>query len=160
MEKNKSFVSVEAHKGRTIAARLLPGTDLVTGIEEVCRAHHVQYGYFGSVMGSLRQATYVIAVPDPTAPMGFKYCEPLVEQGPIECICGQGVICQSEKGELLTHLHAHGVTPDGKNFAGHFSPGGNPVLATIDLVIVEVDGAKLMRRHDPAVGLVMFSPEL
>jgi hypothetical protein len=47
--------------------------------------------------------------------MGFKYCEPIVEQGPIEFICGQGVICQSEKGELLTHLHAHGVTPDGKN---------------------------------------------
>jgi hypothetical protein len=34
------------------------------------------------------------------------------------------------------------------------------VLATIDLVIVEVDGARLMRRFDPAVGLVMFSPEL
>ena len=67
MEKNKGFVSVEAHKGRTIAARLLPGTDLVTGIEAVCRAHHVQYGYFGSVMGSLRQATYVIAVPEPAA---------------------------------------------------------------------------------------------
>ena len=60
----------------------------------------------------------------------------------------------------MIHLHAHGVTPDGKNFAGHFSAGGNPVLATIDLVIVEVDGAKLMRRHDPVVGLVMFSPEL
>ena len=57
MEKNKTFVSVEAHKGRTIAARLLPGTDLVTGIEDVCRAHHVQYGYLGSVMGRLRQAT-------------------------------------------------------------------------------------------------------
>ena len=41
---------------------------------------------------------------------------------------------------------------------GYANPGGNPVLATIDLVIVEVDGAKLMRRHDPAVGLVMFSP--
>ena len=160
MEKNKSFVAVEAHKGRTIAARLLPGPDLVTGIEEVCRAHHVQYGFFGSVIGSLQQATYVIAVPEPTARMGFKYCEPIVEQGPIEFICGQGVICQSEKNEILIHLHAHGVTSDGKNFAGHFSAGGNPVLATIDLVIVEVDGAKLMRRFDPAVGLVMFSPEL
>ena len=151
MEKNKSFVSVEAHKGRTIAARLLPETDLVTGIEEVCRVHHIQYGYFASVIGSLQQATYVIAIPEPSAPLGFKYCERIIEKGPIEFICGQGVICQSEKNELLIHLHAHGVTPDGKNFAGHFSAGGNPVLATIDLVIVEVDGAKLMRRYDPQV---------
>ena len=160
MEKNKSFVSVEAHKGRTIAARLLPETDLVTGIEEVCRVHHIQYGYFASVIGSLQQAAYVIAIPEPSAPLGFKYCERIIEKGPIDFICGQGVICQSEKNELLIHLHAHGVTPDGKNFAGHFSAGGNPVLATIDLVIVEVDGAKLMRRYDPQVGLVMFSPEL
>ncbi|MHC1762642.1 MAG: PPC domain-containing DNA-binding protein [Negativicutes bacterium] len=156
---NKEFVSVEAHKGRTIAARLMPGTDLVTGIEAVCRAHHLQYGYFASVMGSLQKATYVIAVPEPTASLGFKYGDPIIEAGPIEFICGQGVICQSDKSETLIHLHAHGVTSDGKNFAGHFSSGSNPVLATIDLVIVEVDGAKLMRRYDPVVGLVIFSPE-
>ena len=35
-----------------------------------------------------------------------------------------------------------------------------PVLATIDMVIVEVDGAKMMRRFDPECGLVMLSPEL
>jgi len=157
---NKRFVAVESHKGRTIAARLLPGTDLVSGIEEVCLAHHVKYGYFASVMGSLQKATYMIPVPEGGAPLGFKYCDPITEEGPIEVICGQGVICQSENNELLIHLHAHGVTPDGKSFGGHFSTGGNPVLATIDLVIVEVDGAKLMRRYDPEVGLVMFSPEL
>ncbi|MBP2665156.1 MAG: hypothetical protein H6Q76_136 [Firmicutes bacterium] len=160
MAKHKDFVSVEAHKGRTIAARLLPGTDLVSGIEAVCREHHLQYGYFASVIGSLQKATFVIAIPEPTAALGFKYCEPRGEEGPIEVICGQGVICQSEKNEMLIHLHAHGVTPDGKNFAGHFSAGGNPVLATIDLMLVEVDGAKLMRRHDPIVGLEMFSPEM
>jgi predicted DNA-binding protein with PD1-like motif len=158
--RKNEFVSVEAHKGRTIAARLLPGTDLVTGIEAVCRAHHVQYGYFASVIGSLQQAQYVIPVSDPEAPLGFQYCPPIIKKGPIEVICGQGVICQSEKGELMMHLHAHCVTADQKSFAGHFSAGGNPVLATIDLVLVEVDGAKLMRRYDPVVGLVMFSPEL
>ena len=160
MADNNLFVSAEAHKGRTIAARLLPGVDLLTGIESVCQAHNVQYGYFASVMGSLRQACYVNAVPDPEALMGFKYGDTIQEQGPIEFICGQGVICQSDKGGRRIHLHAHGVTPTGKNFAGHFSAGGNPVLATIDLVIVEVDGAKWLRRFDPAVGLEMFSPEV
>ena len=83
MAKSKEFVSVEAHKGRTIAARLLPGADLVSGIEAVCKVHHLQYGYFASVIGSLQKATYVIAVPEPTANLGFKYCDPLVEEGPV-----------------------------------------------------------------------------
>ena len=97
METNKGFVSVEAHKGRTIAARLLPGTDLVAGIESVCRAHRVQYGYFGSVIGSLQKATYIVPLPDPTAPLGFNFSEQLAEVGPIDLLGGQGVICQSEK---------------------------------------------------------------
>ena len=33
LSQDKQFISVEAHKGRTIAARLMPGTDLVSGIE-------------------------------------------------------------------------------------------------------------------------------
>lgn len=159
MEKTAGFVAAEAHKGRTIVARLLPGTDLVTGIEQVCAAHHVQYGYFGSVIGSLQRATFVIAVPDAAALLGFKYCEPIELAGPIELVGGQGVICRSEAGEIMVHLHAQGVTPTQQTFGGHFSAGGNPVLATVDLVIVEVDGAKLLRRFDPECGLAMLSPE-
>ncbi|HWR31536.1 MAG TPA: PPC domain-containing DNA-binding protein [Negativicutes bacterium] len=151
---------MEAHKGRTIAARLMPGTDLVTEIEAVCRAHRLKYGYFASVIGSLQKAQYVISIPKVDASHEMKTCVPIIEEGPVELVCGQGVICQSEKGELMIHLHAHGITADQKNFAGHFSAGGNPVLATIELIIVEIDGAKLMRRYDPIAGLVMFSPEL
>lgn len=160
LPQDKQFVSVEAHKGRTIAAHLKPGTDLVSGIEAVCQKHHIEYGYFGSVMGSLSKATYIIPLKDPTQPLGFRFCEPIEVEGPIDLLGGQGVICQSEKGELMIHLHAQGVTPDRVVFGGHFSAGGNPVLATIDLVIVEFDGAKLMRRYDPQSGLMVFSPEL
>ena len=160
LSREKQFVSVEAHKGRTVAAHLKPGTDLVSGIEAVCQKHHIQYGYFGSVMGSLAKATYIIPLKDPTQPLGFRFCDPIEVDGPIDLLGGQGVICQSDKGERMIHLHAHGVTPDRIVFGGHFSAGGNPVLATIDLVIVEFDGAKLMRRYDPESGLMVFSPEL
>ena len=160
LSQEKQFVSVEAHKGRTVAAHLKPGTDLVSGIEAVCQKHHIQYGYFGSVMGSLAKATYILPYKDPTAPLGFRFCDPIEVDGPIDLLGGQGVICQSDKGERMIHLHAHGVTPDRIVFGGHFSAGGNPVLATIDLVIVEFDGAKLMRRYDPVSGLMVFSPEL
>lgn len=160
MEKRREFIAAEAHKGRTIVARLTPGTDLVTGIDAVCKAHNVQYGYFGSVIGSLQKAQFVIAIPDAKEMLGFKYGEPVKYAGPIEVICGQGVICQSEKGERMIHLHAQCVTSEHVCFGGHFSAGNNPVLATIDLVIVEVDGAKMMRRFDPESGLIMMSPEL
>lgn len=155
----KEFVSAEAHEGRTIVARLLPGTDLMDGIGKVCKEHRLQYGYFGSVIGSLQKATFVVAVPEKEALLGFKYCEPIELEGPIELVGGQGVVCQSEDGELMIHLHAQGSTPDQTAFGGHFSTGGNPVLATVDLVIVEVAGAKLMRRFDPVCGLAMLSPE-
>ena len=160
MEKEKQFVSAEAHKGRTIAARLFPGTDLVTGIESVCRKHHIEYGYFGSVIGSLQKATFVVPLVDTSAPLGFCFSEPQEIQGPIDLLGGQGVICQSEKGGMMIHLHAHGVTKEKVMFGGHFSAGGNPVLATIDLVVVEIDGAKLMRRYDPVSKMMVFSPEL
>ena len=159
METKRKFVSVEAGTGRTIAARIMPGADLVSGIAEICQAHNLKYGYFASVMGSLSEAIYVIPIPSPGSPLDFKYCEPISVQGPIDLICGQGVICQSEQGETLIHLHAQGVTPDRVVFGGHFSVGGNPVLATIDLVIVEVTEAKFLRRLDPVVGLALFSPE-
>ncbi len=160
MSQEKLFVSVEAHKGRTIAAHLKPGTDLVSGIEAVCQKHHIQYGYFASVMGSLAKATYILPYKDLTAPLGFRFCDPIEVEGPIELLGGQGVICQTEKSELMIHLHAQGIAPDRVAFGGHFSAGGNPVLATIDLVIVEFDGAKLMRRYDSETGLMVFSPEL
>jgi hypothetical protein len=160
LDKYKQIVSVEAHKGRTIAARLMPGTDLVSGIEAVCQKHLIEYGYFGSVMGSLSKATYIIPQKDLSAPLGFKITDPIETEGPIDLLGGQGVICQSEKGGTMIHLHAQGVTPDRVVFGGHFSHGGNPVLATIDLIIVEFDGARLMRRYDPDSDLMVFSPEL
>ena len=159
MENKQKYVSAEARTGRTIAARIMPGVDLVGGIAEICQEHDVKHGYFASVMGSLSEAVYVIPISSSGSPLGFKYCEPISVQGPIDLICGQGVICQSDQGETLIHLHAQGVTPDRVVFGGHFAVGGNPVLATIDLVIVEVTEAKFLRRLDPVVGLAMFSPE-
>ncbi len=96
MQKDKQFISVEAHKGRTVGARLMPGTDLVSGIETVCQKHHIQYGYFGSVMGSLEKATYSIPLKDPSVPLGFRFCDPIETEGPIDLLGGQSVICQSE----------------------------------------------------------------
>lgn len=159
MKKETGFLSVEARKGRIIPARLMPGTDLVGGIEAVCRENRILYGYIGCAIGSLRQAAYVIPIPAENEILGIKYGDPHVVEGPVEVLGGQGVICQSDKGETLIHFHASITNPTRQVFGGHFASGGNPVLATIDLIIVEVDGAKMMRRYDAETGFVMFSPE-
>jgi predicted DNA-binding protein with PD1-like motif len=159
MKNETGFLSVEARKGRIIPARLLPGTDLVGGIEALCKKHRVLYGYVGCAIGSLRQATYVIPVLAEDSVLGIKYGDAHIIEGPVELIGGQGVICQSDKGETLIHFHATITNATRQVFGGHFSAGGNPVLATIDLVVVEVDGARMMRRHDPETGFIMLYPE-
>ena len=159
MDHSKRFLSVEARKGRIIPARLLPGTDLVGGIEAVCQEHHISYAYIGCAIGSLQKASYVIPIHAPETVLGIKYGDPFEVEGPVEVLGGQGIVCQSEKGEMLIHFHATVTNPTRQIFGGHFAAGGNPVLATIDLIIVEVDGAKMMRRYEPSTGFVMFSPE-
>jgi len=89
LDKHKQIVSVEAHKGRTIAARLMPGTDLVSGIEAVCQKHLIEYGYFGSVMGSLSKATYIIPQKDLSAPLAFKFTDPIETEGQIDLLGGR-----------------------------------------------------------------------
>ena len=159
MDNEVRFLSAEGASGRLVAARLKPGTDLIGGIAAVCRTHKIKQGYIGCVIGSLRQAKYVLPITDASTPSGIRYGDPVIVKGPVEFISGQGVICQSPEGELQIHFHGCFCDPDGKNLAGHFSAGGNPVLVTAEMVITEISGMRMMRRMDPEVGLMMMSPE-
>jgi uncharacterized protein len=159
MDHEVRFLSAEGTCGRIIAARLKPGADLIGGIMAVCRAHNIQQGYISCVIGSLKQAQYVLPIADVSTPSGIRYGDPITVGGPIEFISGQGVICQSPDGELLIHFHGCFCDPDGQSLAGHFSAGGNPVLVTADIIISEINGILMLRRMDPEVGLMMMSLE-
>jgi uncharacterized protein len=159
MENETRFLAAAGTGGRVIAARLRPGTDLIGGIAAVCRAHQIQQGCIGCIIGSLRKVEYALPIADATTPSGIRYSDPIKVDGPIELISGQGVICQSPEGELMIHFHASFCDTDGKSLAGHFVAGGNPVLVTAEMIITEISGMRMMRRPDPEVGLMMLSPE-
>jgi hypothetical protein len=145
--------------GRVVAARLLPGTDIVEGIEKVCDDYEIQYAFIGCSIGSLKKATFMYVVPKPEAKVNAAYSDPLEIPGPIEFLGGFGVICEGEDGERLTHFH--GTVSDRLDhvYGGHFLKGKNPILVTMDLVIVGVEGVRFLRRYDSETDLVNFSPE-
>ncbi|QIQ20570.1 PPC domain-containing DNA-binding protein [Zophobihabitans entericus] len=158
MSKTMRIQSVVGSLGRTIIARLLPGTDMLEGIEETCRQHGVKNGVILCAIGSLSQATFTYPISDASAKVGIVYCDPIVVPGPVEFYGGQGIICQSEQDEYLIHFHASASDESAKVFGGHFLVG-NTILATLDLIISEVQDVKMLRLFDEETGFVQFSPE-
>lgn len=151
--------SVEGGTGRTIVGRLYPGTDLLLGIGEACRQHDVEYGLISCAIGCLDKATFIYPIPHPEGKIGIVYCDPVVVEGPVEFLGGQGVICQSDDKQHLIHFHASVSDPEMRVWGGHFIPNGNTVLATIDFVIQEITNVNMMRRYDEKTGFVQFYPE-
>jgi len=158
MEKVMRIQSVEGSLGRTLVARLLPGTDMLEGIEETCRIHDVKYAVVSCAVGAFKKATFVYPIPKEGAQIGIIYSDPVVVEGPIEFLGGQGVICQSEEGKYLIHFHGSCSDKDMRVWGGHFTIG-NVVLATLDLIIQEISGVNMIRRFDEETGFIQFSPE-
>jgi len=150
---------VSAKLGKMIPIRLRPGTDLMNGFKKVCEDNGVRQGSIMTAIGSLRKLTIQVLVPNEKAKLGAAYTEPQTILGPIEVLGVQGVIFETEAGEVALHLHGMFSDKDGKVYGGHLVPGENPVLATLDAVIGEVADARLTLRHDEETGLNHFSPE-
>lgn len=153
------FSSVEGRCGRIITGRLLPDTEMVDGIIEMCKRHGVKHAYISCAIGSLKKASFVYPILDAEKKFGIVYSEPVELDGPIEFFGEQGIICQSEDNEYLLHLHGS-FSANGNNvYGGHILPTGNVVLATLDVVINEVVGVKMLRKYDDETGFIQYSPE-
>ena len=145
--------------GKLVPVRLRRGTDLMTGLKEVCEANGIKQGAVLAGIGSLQKMTYQVLAPKPETRLGAGYTDPQVIQGPVEIVTLQGVVFQSEDGETLLHVHGTFSYQHGKVYAGHVVTGENPVLATLDGIIAEVADVRLVRRLDAEVGLGLFTPE-
>jgi hypothetical protein len=132
---------------------------MIEGIEKICEDYGIRYAFIGCSIGSLRKATFMYAVPKPEAKIKAGYSAPFELAGPVEFLGGLGVVCEGEKGEKLTHFHGTVSDKLGRVYGGHFVKGQNAILATIDLIIIEIKGAKLLRKYDEETGLVNFVPE-
>lgn len=144
----------EGRIGRIIPARLKPKTDLIDGIEKICRDFGVKNAFVCCSIGSLEKAEFLSIVPKTGTPLKSGYSDPVKIEGPIEFTSGMGIVCKDEKGELVTHFHAvfndHKFVPHG----GHMIKGKNPVIATMDLLIVEVSGVDITRKYDEETGFM------
>jgi len=145
--------------GKMIPVRLLPGTDLINGLKKVCEDNGVRYGVLITAIGSLQKLTFKTFVPNEKAKLGAAYTEAEVLPGPIEILGVNGVIVETESGEVAFHLHGSFADKHGRVYGGHLVDGGNPILATLDAVIGEVTGAKIMRRYAEEADLNLSTPE-
>lgn len=159
MEKNIRLQSVVGGIGRTIVGRLLPGTDMLEGIQAACRQHNVKHGFINCAIGAFKQATFTYPIPKDGEKIGIAYSDPVILDGPIEFLGGQGVICQSEQEEYLIHMHGSASDKDMQVWGGHFLVGGNIILATLDFVIQEVLGVEMLRKFDEETAFVQFNPQ-
>ena len=145
--------------GRIIPVRLLPGTDVMNGLKQVCEENDLRSGYVLMGIGTVNQATIQIFRPKPESRLGAGYTEPETIPGPIEILGLSGTIFETETGETALHLHASFCDQHGTILGGHVVAGGNPICATLDACIAEVSGAKFMSRYDEETDLPLFSPE-
>lgn len=152
------YASREAKTGRMLFVRLEPGTDLLAGILEACAYNSIKYATISTVIGSLSGAKFVYAVPDNEGKLGIRYSQPVEVEGPLEFIGGQGVIGVSDKEEAMIHFHGIVSDKDMKVYAGHFVEGGNPVLATIEAAVQELENIRLVRSYDEETEFPLFKP--
>lgn len=153
MERTR-YRATQGQLGRAIVARLLPGSDLMEGTRKICEDYDIQNAFFVCSIGSLQKAVFMVAGRKADAKMGVGYTSPKEIPGPVELLGGQGWIGEDEKGERLLHFHGMVSDSSGKTYGGHLIEGENRSLLTIDLVVVELKGARLIRKYDKEVGLI------
>jgi predicted DNA-binding protein with PD1-like motif len=141
-----------------VAARLMPGSNLMSGIAEVCEKHNIKSGILASGIGSLRKTSYMDLIPKPELKARYGYGDPMTADGPVEILNLAGAICHSDEGKVLIHVHATMCLADGKAFGGHLTEEGNEVLMTADVTILEIANVDFVRRLDEETGILMYSP--
>jgi len=114
-----------------------------------------------SAIGSLQKLTVMVLTPNEKTKLGAAYTDPQTIPGPIEILGIQGVILNSEEGNVILHLHGTFSDEEGKVYGGHVAPieGENPILATLDVIIGEITDAKMTLRYDEETDLNIFCPE-
>lgn len=149
--------TVLINKTKTVVGRILPGVDLVEGIQEICDKNNIEYGIISTIIGSLSTACIVYAIPDVKNKLSIKYSGPIYFEGPLELLCCQGFIGKSENGEFQIHLHGLMADKNLRIIGGHFIPKDNKVLATAEVMIQAVQGVKFIRKYNEETGFQLFN---
>ena len=141
---------------RVLAIRLKPGTDVLLGLEEACKANGINNGVILSAIGSLRDPHFCDVVELPTK-AGYGYGETLHLTGPIELTNASGIICHDDEGNTNLHVHMTVTDRHGNAHGGHLVEG-TKVLITVDVVIAEIEGMVMGRKFSEEMGVPLFAP--
>ena len=141
---------------RVLAIRLKPGTDVLLGLEEACKANGINNGVILSALGSLRDPHFCDVVELPTK-AGYGYGETLHLTGPIELTNASGIICHDDEGNTNLHVHMTVTDRHGNAHGGHLVEG-TKVLLTVDVIIGEISGVIMGRKFDNELEVPLFAP--
>ena len=141
---------------RVLAIRLKPGTDVLLGLEEACKANGINNGVILSAIGSLKDPHFCDVVELPTK-AGYGYGETLHLTGPIELTNASGIICHDDEGNTNLHVHMTLTDRHGNAHGGHLVEG-TKVLLTVDVIIGEISGVIMGRKFDNELEVPLFAP--
>ncbi len=144
--------------GRVIAARIMPDSDLLVTICDLCVENDIEFAQIGSCIGSMKKMNFVYALNDDTQYYKIRYSDPVELTGAIEFLGAQGIVAKDNEGKHQIHLHAHFSDEDMKVYGGHILNEGNIVLATIDLIITEILDVDIKRNYHEASRFYFFEP--
>lgn len=143
--------------GRTIAFRLKPGTDLMTGLTNLALEHNVRAAYIPAIIGGVNAAQIEVGRPSAESPVGV-VAKHIDLTGPLPILGAQGMICEREDGTPEPHLHITFVDANGHVHGGHLLAGTAPVTTTVDGILQEVLDVRFGRGFDPEVKTTLFFP--
>lgn len=142
---------------RIIAIRLKPGTDVLKGLEEICKEKQIKNGLILSAIGSLNGVNFCNPVELPEKKAGYGYGEILHLTGPIELTNATGLICHNRSDEINLHVHISLSDRHGNAHGGHLTEG-TKVLLTVDMIIGEIEGLVMGREFDKDLEVPIFAP--
>ena len=152
------YKDFEGKTGRVITARIMPESDLLLEIKNICQARNIETAFINTCIGSMKKMTFVYALKDETRDYKIRYSEPVEMTGAIEFLGAQGIVAKDDDGNHQIHLHAQFSDEQMTVFGGHLLEEGNIVLATIDLIITEVLDVNIKRNYHEASGFYFFEP--
>ena len=140
--------------GRIVAFKLAPGDDILDGIVEVCEKYDLRNGMIIGAIGSLQNAIYKKVICIPEAKYHAGYGDDIHTDGPLELVGMSGIICHSDDGEILPHIHI--TMNDG--LSGHLCPG-TKVAITVEGAIIETENINMRKVMDTERNIMVFRPE-
>lgn len=144
----RKYVAAEAKPGKLLVARITPGTELVDGIAEVCKAYGIKSGMVINAIGSLQKVAIHYVIPNAKDPLGVSPGPDLLIEGPVEIGSCHGLLCEDEDGEVVVHLHVSVMDKSEKVYGGHLMESGNPVAVMVDVSILE---AKIFESSEDSI---------